>query len=247
MIRFFKFFSPLVFAVLLCGCKSELYSNLSQDEANQMAVLLMAQHIDVEKQVNKDGQFTISIDKDDFVSAVEILRLHGYPQKKYRNVEDVFPSDQLVTSPGQELSKLVYLKEQGLERMLSDMDGVISSRVVIAQPFSTDDASDATLSSVSVFIKYSPENNLQNSITQIKGLVHDSIPDLDYDKISIVLQPVHYLTSDKTAVAKTSIKDLIKLYSYWIIVALVALAWIIFFVFLLVNKVMKWRKARSEG
>lgn len=247
MIRFFRFLSPLIFAMLLCGCKSELYNNLSQDEANQMVALLLSQHIDVEKSVNKDGLFSLSIDKNDFVSAVEILRLHGYPQKKYRNVEDVFPSDQLVTSPGQELSKIVYLKEQGIERMLSDMDGVISARVSIAQSMLTDDDSDKQMSSVSVFIKYSPETNLQNSVTQIKGLVHDSIPDLDYDKISIVLQPVHYLNVDIKNVKAETLKDWLNLYGFWVAVAIVGCAWIVFLGGLCLSKFRQRKEESSEG
>lgn len=136
-------------------------------------------------------------------------------------MEDVFPSDQLVTSPGQELSKIVYLKDQNIERMLSDMDGVISARVSIAQSMPTDDAPEEQMSSVSVFIKYSPETNLQNSVTQIKGLVHDSIPDLDYDKISIVLQPVHYLNSGIKIVKNETVKDWLNIYGFWLAMTLV--------------------------
>lgn len=211
-----------------------------------MAVLLMARHIDVDKQVNKDGLFALSIDKADFASAVEILRLHGYPQKKYRNVEDIFPSDQLVTSPGQELSKIIYLKEQGLERMLADMDGVISTRVVIAQPLTTDDESDKSMTSVAVFIKYSPEHNLQSSLTQIKGLVHDSIPDLGYDKISIVLQPIQYIKTDVTSAARNSLKDWIKLYGFWMVACAVGCAWIIFLSLVIYGKYKQRRTAEFE-
>ncbi|HFS5793856.1 TPA: type III secretion system inner membrane ring lipoprotein SctJ [Citrobacter werkmanii] len=247
MITFFKFLSPLIVVMLLCGCKSELYDNLSQDEANQMVALLLARHIDVAKEVNKDGLFSLSIDKDDFVPAVEILRLHGYPQKKYRTVEDVFPSDQLVTSPGQELSKIVYLKEQGIERMLSDMDGVISARVSIAQPMLADDVPDRQMSSVSVFIKYSPETNLQNSVTQIKGLVHDSIPDLDYEKISIVLQPVRYLNADVKSVNNKTLKDWLHLYGFWIAVVVVGCAWLIFLGSICLSKYKEWKEESSPN
>lgn len=248
MMQCLRFLSPLLIVMMLCGCKSELYDNLSQDEANQMVALLLSQHIDVEKAVNKDGLFTLSIDKDDFVSAVEILSLHGYPQKKYRTIEDVFPSDQLVTSPGQELSKIVYLKEQSVERMLSDMDGVISARVSIAQPVVTDDTSDKKMSSVSVFIKYSPDVNLQNSVTQVKGLVHDSIPDLDYDKISVVLQPVHYLTTTIKPVKQQSLKDWLNFYGFWIAVAAVGCAWLIFLVMIGYSRFKKWKKrAQDKG
>lgn len=206
-----------------------------------MAVLLLARHIDVDKKVNKDGLFTLSIDKADFASAVEILRLHGYPQKKYRSVEDVFPSDQLVTSPGQELSKIIYLKEQGLERMLADMDGVISTRVVIAQPLNTDDDADKAMTSVAVFIKYAPENNLQNSLTQIKGLVHDSIPDLSYDKISIVLQPINYIKTTGVSASRDILGNWWRIYGFWVVTCMVGCAWFIFLCLIICGKIKQRR------
>gem|GEM_PF-5631943 len=209
-----------------------------------MAVLLLSRHIDVETRANKDGLYTLFIEKENYAKAVEFLHLHGYPQKKYRNVEDLFPADQLVTSPGQELSKLVYLKEQSLERMLSDMDGVISARVVIAQPLSTDSDTSNEITSVAVFIKYSPDNDLQNSITQIKGLVHDSVPDLNYDKISIVMQPVKYLSFDNQIIKKDGFSSWFEVNLFQILASAVGIAWCIF-IGLLLYRGYQQRKAKG--
>ena len=124
----------LVMALLLTGCKVELYQNLPQSEANQMVALLMLNHIDASSETDaKTGKVTLKIEKDQFINAVELLRQNGYPKAEYVGIEQLFPSGQLVSSPAQEDAKMSYLKEQQLERTLSSMDGVISARVSIAQ------------------------------------------------------------------------------------------------------------------
>lgn len=121
--------------LLLClgGCKVDLYSGLVEDEANQMLALLMLRGIEADKDVAGGGDITIRVDKAQFVNAVEVLRQHGLPGKKTDSMEDLFPSGQLVTSPAQEQAKILYLKEQLLEKMLRGMEGVVSAQVSIAE------------------------------------------------------------------------------------------------------------------
>ena len=122
----------LVMALLLTGCKVELYQNLPQSEANQMVALLMLNHIDASSETDaKTGKVTLKIEKDQFINAVELLRQNGYPKAEYVGIEQLFPSGQLVSSPAQEDAKMSYLKEQQLERTLSSMDGVILSLIHI--------------------------------------------------------------------------------------------------------------------
>mgnify|MGYP003610053991 CR=1 FL=1 len=86
---------------------------------------------------------------------------------------------------------MVYLKEQQLESMLSHMDGVIRADVTIAMPAPTDGKSSVP-HAASVFIKYSPEVNLLSYQPQIKNLIRDGIPGIDYSQISVVMQPTNY-------------------------------------------------------
>jgi type III secretion protein J len=178
--------------LMLSGCKVDLYSGLSQEDVNQMMVVLTNADIDSDKSVAKDGSLSLAVDKRDFVRSVELLRQHGYPRKTYQSVNDIFPSGQLVTSPTQERVKINYLKEQSLEKMLSDIDGVISARVSVALS-SSDPGEETVPASASVFIKYSSDVNMEGFVTQIKSLVHNSVPELNYDAISVVLQPAQNL------------------------------------------------------
>jgi type III secretion protein J len=183
--------ATLLVVISLSGCGMDLYSGLSEGEANQMLALLMLHQIKAEKQFEKGGTVGLSVDKSQFINAVELLRQHGFPRQRFTTVDELFPSNQLVTSPGQEQAKMVYLKEQQLESMLSHMEGVIHADVTIAMPAPTD-GKNSVPQAASVFIKYSPEVNLQSYQPQIKNLIRDGIPGIDYSQISVVMQPANY-------------------------------------------------------
>lgn len=175
----------------LAGCKVELHRALSETEANQMLALLLVSGLQADKRADTSGM-TVRIERSDFVRGVEVLRQHGLPRQKRASVEDVFPPGQLVSSPVQEQAKLNFLKEQRLERMLAALDGVMVAEVSIAQ-VPVDSAGRATLPpGVAVFVKYSPEINMTQRITDIRSLVHDSVPGVTPERISVVLQPADY-------------------------------------------------------
>ena len=176
---------------MLAGWKVELHRALSETEANQMLALLLVSGLQADKRADTAGM-TVRIERGDFVRGVEVLRQHGLPRQKRASVEDVFPPGQLVSSPVQEQAKLTYLKEQRLERMLAALDGVMVAEVSIAQ-VPVDSAGRSTLPpGVAVFVKYSPEVNMTQRMTDIRSLVHDSVPGVTPERISIVLQPSDY-------------------------------------------------------
>ncbi|MGL4906901.1 MAG: type III secretion system inner membrane ring lipoprotein SctJ [Plesiomonas sp.] len=185
-----RWVSIIIIGLLLTACKIDLYSSLSENDANQMLAILMLHNIDAEKQKNTAGLIDLKVEKDKFINAVETLRLYGFPRQSFTDIETLFPSNQLVTSPQQEQAKLTYLKEQQLAKMLSHIDGVIQSDVTISTAPTADNSDNSGQpNGVAIFIKHSPEVNLNNIQIQIRNLVHETIPQVDYNAISILLQP----------------------------------------------------------
>lgn len=177
-------------ALLLAGCRVELYSTLSEDDANQMLAILMQHHIDADKQPEPGG-VTLRVEHSQFINAVELLRLNGFPRRSYVSAETMFPPNQLVVSPAEEQQKIVFLNEQRIERMLSQMDGVIHADVTIAYGSANDDGSVGP-ASVAVFIKYSPQVNIEAFRVQISNLVEKSIPGVQKEYIGILMQPAEF-------------------------------------------------------
>ncbi|WP_145558803.1 EscJ/YscJ/HrcJ family type III secretion inner membrane ring protein SsaJ [Yersinia mollaretii] len=179
-----------VLVLLLTGCRVELYSGLPEEDANQMLAILMQHNIDAEKQTVEDG-ITLRVDKSQFINAVELLRLNGFPRRSYISADTMFPPNQLVVSPAEEQQKILFLKEQRIEGMLSQMDGVVHADVTIAS-HGPDEEGATRPASVAVFIKFSPQVNLGSFRVQIKNLVEKSISGVQQDQISILLQPAEF-------------------------------------------------------
>ncbi|GAB3629262.1 protein EsaJ [Pandoraea terrae] len=188
----FRRVTGMVALLLLTGCKVDLHSGLQEGEANQMLALLMLAGIDADKRPAATGTVNLRVERAQFVHAVEVLRQHGLPQRRRDSVADVFPSGQLVSSPLQEQAKLIYLKEQRIEKMLTGMEGVISADVSIAHAPPDSAGRPAAPPGVAVLVKYTPEVNLAQRVTDIKSLVHDSVPGLAPERISVVLQASDY-------------------------------------------------------
>lgn len=179
--------------VLLClaGCKVDLYNGLTEEDANQMLALLVLRGIEADKQMISGGTVTLRVDKSQFANAVEVLRQHGLPGKRTDTMADLFPSGQLVTSPAQEQAKILYLKEQQLEKMLRGMEGVVGAQVSIAES-AGQQRHEPPILSAAVFIKYSPEVNLPDREADIRHLVFNGVPNLRPEKISVILQATAY-------------------------------------------------------
>lgn len=193
----------LVFSstLLLVGCNVDLYSNISEVDANQMLTLLASNQIKGSKEADKAGGLVLKVKEEDFIKAVEVLRQNGFPKRAYRSVDELFPPGQLISSPVQEQAKIQFLREQSLERMLSNIEGVISANVVIADGTDENIRKEGSEPSASVLVKYSPEVNLRALSAQLKNLVRNSLPGVQQDRISLILQEVNYRFSS-TGTAK---------------------------------------------
>lgn len=175
--------------LMLTGCKTELYSALPEQEANEMVALLMQRNIAAEKLVAKDGGDTIMVDKSRFADAVATLRDSGFPRKNFETMGDVFKAGGLVASPMQERARFLYALSQELSATISQIDGVLSARVAVVLP--EDDILDRspTPSSASVFVRYDTSSDVGKLVPQIKMLVADSVQGLNYERVSVVLVP----------------------------------------------------------
>lgn len=95
----FRCLGMAILAFMLAGCRVVLYNGLSQSDANQMLAILMNNNIDADKQPSPDGGVTMRVEQSRFIYPVEVLRMDGFPRKRYITVKTMFPPNQLVVSP----------------------------------------------------------------------------------------------------------------------------------------------------
>ena len=184
-------FAMLALIPLLAACQVDLYSGLTEREANEMISVLDTHGIRASKKPGgRDGGLIVTVDETRFSEAVTILNSRGLPRQDFRSLGEVFNGDRLVTSPTEERARLMYALSQELSQTVAQIDGVISARVHVVLPESDALSRQVQPSSASVFIRRDAEAPLQTFLPQIKMLIENSIEGLDYEKISVVDIPV---------------------------------------------------------
>jgi type III secretion protein J len=170
----------------LAGCKEELYSNLSEVEANQMMAVLMSSGIAAEK-ASLGESFTLRVETEDMVRAISLLNSKGYPKSSRESIGSVFQKSGIISSPFEERVRYIYALGEDVAQTLSQIDGVVTARVHVVLPDQPQLGQPVKPSSAAVFIKHEPGVDLEYYVPQIRRLVSSSIEGLPYDAVTVVM------------------------------------------------------------
>ena len=174
--------------LILAGCSHEsLYSNLSEQEANEMVAVLSEAGLDASKQALKGNTFSVSTAQSEFAQAVQLLESNGLPRERYDTMGEVFAKEGFVSSPLEERARLNYALSQEMSATLSSIDGVVLARVHLAVPPRNELNDSVAPTSASVFIKYQNGFDLADSVSRIKSLVVNGIENLPYENVTVAL------------------------------------------------------------
>jgi type III secretion protein J len=216
--------------LLLAACQTDLYTKLTETEANEMVALLVRNGIPASRAAAKDGTSVVKVEESSFADAVALLNDAGLPRPKFATMGDVFADTKLISSPIEERARFIYALSQELSKTLSEIDGVIAARVHLVLPQNDPLREDSKPSSASVFIKHDPGIAIAPLLPQIKTLVTNSVEGLTYDKVSVVFiaaershQPASASRNPKTPIAASFSQWLITLQSYPAALALLLL------------------------
>lgn len=181
-------FILLAFSLFLSGCgEVNLYSNLTEREANEMMNLLHQGRIEVFKEPQPDGMFLLKVAKEDMDTATAVLQNHGLPRESRKNCEQMFEkSSGLIRSPTEERGRIECHKRMSLEDTLSTIEGVITAKVELTLP-PKDPLNDIRAkSSAGVILKTRYDVEIFDRM-QIKKLVTDAIPGLNYKDVTLII------------------------------------------------------------
>jgi len=183
-----RLWAVLALCILLAACsEQELYSGLTERQANEMVALLRDAGISADKQARDTGNFAITAPKEDFAQAIELLKVNGYPREGFDSLGAVFKKDGFMSSPLEERARLNYALSQEIANTPASIDGVVVARVHLAVPDKDPLADKPPVASASVFIKHRPSVDLSARIPQIKALVVNSIEGLPYENVTVAL------------------------------------------------------------
>lgn len=190
---------PLCLAVmLLSGCKVDLYSDLSETQANEMLAALSERGIAAAKERLGDKGWQVQVEQGNVGEALEALRQRGLPQEKLATMGDVFQRQGLVSTPAEERIRYIFALSQELSQTLRQIDGVMAARVHVVIPANDPLSDKFHPSSAAVFIKHSPDVDLRLLTPAVKDMVAHSIEGLSHAQVSLTLSPARRVAEGGT-------------------------------------------------
>jgi type III secretion protein J len=183
----FRWFAALVLLFALAGCKVALYSNLNEQEANEIVAALSAEGIDASKSRLEGSNWQVEVEEGRMGSALELLRAQGLPAERYATMGEVFQKQGLVSTPSEERMRYIYAVSQELSQTLRNVDGVVAARVHVVIPANDPLGDKIRPSSAAVFIKHRPDVDIRLLAPAVKDMVAHSIEGLTHDQVSLSL------------------------------------------------------------
>lgn len=180
-------FGLLASLFLLSACQTEIYTNLSEKEANEMLAALIESGIDADKASVGDEVFSISVANESVGDALAVLNEQGLPQNNRQSIGQVFAKSGIVSSPFEERVRYIYALGEEVAQTLQQIDGVLVARVHVVMPEAPELGQEAKPSSAAVFIKQKVGYDLDFLVPQIRRLVANSIEGVNYEEVSVVL------------------------------------------------------------
>jgi type III secretion protein J len=185
--------TAFVRAILLCaclaGCSIDLYSNLSEQDTNEIIAELSKAGIRASKESPDGKSWSVRVAESDMPRSLERLKAAALPREKRASMGDLFQRDNLISTPSEERVRFVYAVSEELSRTLSQIDGVVTARVHVVMPANDPLATRIQPSSASVFIKHRANVDLQFLTASIKNLVVKSIEGLTFENVSVSFFP----------------------------------------------------------
>lgn len=187
---------------------TELYSQLDEQEGNEMLALLLQHNISSRKRPAKDNMVSLEVKTHKIPEAVELLRKSGYPKDKFSTFKDLFNSDKLIATPYEDRTRYTYGLSQELADTLSRVDGVMTARVHLVLPAEHDKEAEVA-ASAAVFIKHNPNYDMEEHIPKIKSVVASGIESIDYEAVNVALFPAE--SSDVVQLGAESLRSILSI------------------------------------
>ena len=177
-------------SLCLVACRAEIYQNLPESTANELLSALLDRGVAAEKVNQGKNGFAVTVNKEEQLRSLEILRDMGLPKPTYEGLGVVFRKESMMSSPLEEKARLSYALSQELAASCARLDGVVSARVHVVLRERDAHTGAVTPASAAVMLRHTPDAPVDHYIPQIRSLVVQAVPDVELDRISVLTFPV---------------------------------------------------------
>ncbi len=197
--------ASLLALALATGCTIDLQHDLTEQDANEIYVLLSKNGIPAAKEKEEGGnevRFRISVAKADAAQAAELLRSYSLPRPVEKGLSH-FAKGGMVPTATEERAMLLKALGGEVSNALNQVDGVLEARAIVMIPENNDltQPEDRPKPSASVFIKYRPGPKNEPPIRRedVQQFVATAVPELKPDAVTVLLAPAQAPMADVTA------------------------------------------------
>jgi type III secretion protein J len=185
----------------------ELYSGLSEKEANEVIAALGEESIAASKARADEKGWQVKVDEADTAFALDVLRYRGLPHQHFANLGEMFQKQGLVATPAEERMRYIHAVSQELSGTLVNIDGVIAANVHVVIPANDPLSDKIRPSSAAIFIKYSQDVDVRTLAPMVKDLVSHSIEGLSRDNVSLSLSEARRPRSEDKRHSRNALKS----------------------------------------
>jgi type III secretion protein J len=243
------FCGPLLMICLLflAGCSQQLETGLTEDDAQQIVVLLRENGINATTELDltqkKDAaSWLVNVrgQSDTLVTAWKILNENGLPRKKVKGLDDVFANSGMIPTAGEEKARLLSGLDGELTRTLDSLPGVVDARVQVVLPDNSPliDKSEQSPPTASALIQFHGDQPPLKD-AEVKNLMAKSIEGLTSDNVAVVFKKVEINPIPREGLGPLSFKT-------WLEVAAFGLAGAAGLASMLVLSLSQQRKRRIK-
>lgn len=185
-------------ALSFFGClKKELQTGLSEQEAQEIIVLLKESGIEAVKELRAQEQekptwaVCVRGGEQNLFVAWRILQEHGLPRRKSKGLEDVFSNSGLIPTAGEEKARLILGLSGEISRTLESVAGVVDARVHVVLPENSPllERNQWSPTTASVLVKYQGEQ-LPLKEEEIRNLVSRGVEGLQPENVAVVFKKI---------------------------------------------------------
>ena len=140
-----------------------------------MLSTLLRRGIEAEKQAAGKNGYTLLVDDDQLVRALQVLKENSLPREAFKNLGEVFAGDGMISSTSEVQARMSYALSQELADTLSRIDGVLTARVHVVLGVN-DKVNNITIApSAAVFLRHTLDSPVVNLVPEIRELVAGAV------------------------------------------------------------------------
>lgn len=189
--------SCVLILIMFVSCGTiELYQNLTEDEANEIMVLLSQNNIKAHKKKivqQNEVSYLIQVKESDMVRARSLLVQQNLPRRKELGLTGVYKEKGLIPTPDEQKARfLLALKGEiinSLERIPQVVDADVVLNVPVKDEFAGADKQKALRPTASVVVRVKPDASGFETVTEskIQQFVSSAVEGLNPRDVAVII------------------------------------------------------------